>query len=232
MKHLVTYEKGEPVRWLGHLDILRTFERAIRRSGLPVAFSAGFNPRERLAFASALPVGVTGEREMMTIELTEDLSGEEVVRLLNGCLPPGIRLHEARPVPAEGSRDLLNSFDRAEYRVLCACPDSLSVEEVGEASRALLARREIPIAREREGRVRQVDIRRFIHSVEPRGREGGRMVLWMELAVSQEGAARPGEVVEALGIPGLAARRVHRIRLTSPQDRRADATAPAPVQPA
>ena len=69
MKYLVTFEKGESVRWLGHLDLLRTFERAIRRAELPIAFSAGFNPRERLAFASALGVGVTGEAELATIEL-------------------------------------------------------------------------------------------------------------------------------------------------------------------
>jgi len=53
-KYLFNFEKGESVRWLGHLDILRTFERAIRRAGLPIAFSNGFNPRERLVFASAL----------------------------------------------------------------------------------------------------------------------------------------------------------------------------------
>ena len=45
MKFLLTFEKGETARWLGHLDILRTFERAIRRAELPIAFSAGFNPR-------------------------------------------------------------------------------------------------------------------------------------------------------------------------------------------
>jgi len=56
-KYLLTFEKAEPVRWLGHLDILRTFERAIRRAALPIAFSNGFNPRERIAFASALSTG-------------------------------------------------------------------------------------------------------------------------------------------------------------------------------
>src|SRR5205823_11627002 len=57
MKYLITFEKGESARWLGHLDILRTFERAIRRAELPIAFSTGFNPREKIAFASALGVG-------------------------------------------------------------------------------------------------------------------------------------------------------------------------------
>src|SRR5690349_8902503 len=105
MKYLIKFEKGEPVRWLGHLDILRTFERAIRRAELPISFTAGFNPRERIAFASALSVGVTGAEEPATIELTESLPGEEVVERLNAKLPPGLRLQSAVPIPDAGSRD-------------------------------------------------------------------------------------------------------------------------------
>jgi radical SAM-linked protein len=88
-KYLLLFEKGESVRWLGHLDILRTFERAIRRAGLPIAFSQGFNPRERLAFASALSTGVTGAAERATLELTEPQQTDQIVAQLNAALPPG-----------------------------------------------------------------------------------------------------------------------------------------------
>src|SRR5579862_7775423 len=113
-KYLLMFEKGQSVRWLGHLDILRTFERAIRRAGLPVAFSAGFNPRERLAFASALSTGVTGAAEPATLELTAPTPTEEIVCCLNAVLPPGIRITACLEVPDAGARELLNSFDRAE----------------------------------------------------------------------------------------------------------------------
>src|SRR5437588_692687 len=111
MKYLITFEKGESVRWLGHLDILRTFERAIRRAAPPIAFTAGFNPREKLAFASALATGVTGAEEPATVELTDSLPPEEVVERLNANLPPGIRIRTALAIPDAGSRDLLNSYD-------------------------------------------------------------------------------------------------------------------------
>src|SRR5260221_12542713 len=97
-KFLFTFEKSESVRWLGHLDIPRTFEPAIRRAGLPVAFSNGFNPRERLAFASALSTGTTGGAEPATLELTDPLPSDEIRARLNEALPPGIRLHACREI--------------------------------------------------------------------------------------------------------------------------------------
>src|SRR2546426_2254200 len=95
MKYLILFEKGDSARWLGHLDILRTFERAIRRAELPIAFSSGFNPRERIAFASALSVGVTASAEPATVELTDPVAPEELVERLNAKLPPGIQLRHA-----------------------------------------------------------------------------------------------------------------------------------------
>src|SRR5689334_5202192 len=121
-KYLLLFEKAESVRWLGHLDILRTFERAIRRAGLPIAFSNGFNPRERISFASALSTGVTGGAEPALLELTASLPVEILIRQLNDSLPPGIRIGTCEEVPEAGSRDVLNAFDRAEYSVVCACP--------------------------------------------------------------------------------------------------------------
>src|ERR1043165_3174080 len=159
MKYLITFEKGESVRWLGHLDILRTFERAIRRADLPIAFSTGFNPRERIAFASALSTGVTGGAEMATIEFTDSVDPAVIVTSLNEKLPPGIRLHSAEEIPDVGSRDLLNSYDRAEIYVVCACSPETTIESAQSASAALLLRTQIPIEREREGKVKKVDIR-------------------------------------------------------------------------
>jgi len=121
-KYLFTFQKTEPVRWLGHLDILRTFERAIRRAALPIAFSAGFNPRERISFASALSTGVTGAAEPAILELTEPLDPAEIERRLNEALPPALRIGPCEEIPDAGSRDVLNAFDRADYEVVCPCP--------------------------------------------------------------------------------------------------------------
>jgi radical SAM-linked protein len=217
MKYLITFEKGEAVRWLGHLDILRTFERAIRRAELPIAFTAGFNPREKLAFASALSVGVTGREEPATVELTEDMPEAEITDRLNANLPPGIRIRSATQIPDAGSRDLLNSYYRAELIVTCVCDSGATLDAARGAAEKLIANAALPVRREREGRVKEVDIRKLIHDVRVDTVEEGRITFIMLLALSGEGTAKPAEIVKLLAedLPGLAVRRVHRARVIS-----------------
>jgi len=216
-KYLFNFQKTEAVRWLGHLDILRTFERAIRRAGLPIAFSTGFNPRERLAFASALSTGVTGAAEPAIIELTETVPPEEIVHRLNTALPPAIRIADCEEIPDAGSRDILNAFDRADYDVVCDCPVEFEAAAVAGAICSLLEQTSIAITREREGRSKSVDIQPLLHhlAVIPERPASDRIVLQMQLAVGEQGNAKPGEVVAALGasLPGLKLRRAHRVRL-------------------
>lgn len=217
MKLLITFRKGESARWLGHLDILRTFERAIRRAELPIAFSSGFNPRERIAFASALSVGVTGDAELATLEFTEPVDPDSVVLRLNSKLPPGIQLTAAEEIPDAGSRDLLNQFDRAEIVVTCTCTADLTLESAAEMARKLMDARELRVAREREGKVKEVDIRPLIHDIQAESAAGERLTLRLILALGAEGTAKPAEIVGlmALDAPGLATRRIHRVRLHS-----------------
>jgi radical SAM-linked protein len=98
------FTKGEAVRFVSHLDLMRCFERAMRRAGFPVGYTQGFNPRPRLSFASALSVGATSEWEMGQVELDVDRDEAELAPLiasLNAQLPPGLRIDEAWPVPLE-----------------------------------------------------------------------------------------------------------------------------------
>lgn len=213
------------MRWLGHLDILRTFERAIRRAALPVAFTQGFNPRERLVFASALSVGTTGGAERATLELTDPVSPEVIQTLLNAAMPPGIRIQDCGEIALTGARDLLNRFDHADYEAVCACPDSVTDAEATAALQQILSAEALHVSREREGRIRHVDIRPYLQhlALQPGSLRGDRMTLEMTVTVG-EGSAKPPEIVAALAerLPGLKLRRLHRVRLFS--------CAPEPLQ--
>jgi radical SAM-linked protein len=222
-KYFFTFEKGEAARWLGHLDILRTFERAIRRASLPVAYSNGFNPRERLVFASALSTGVTGACEPATIELTEEREPEEIVRSMNEALPECIRVGTCERLSDTGARERMGAFDRGEYRVLCGCPSETTQEQLTEAIARVLAQSDIPVTRQREGRSRVVNIRPLIHSLALAPNSNGalppgRVELLLVIALTDSGTGRPGEIVETLAgfVPGLALRRSHRVRLIAP----------------
>ncbi len=216
-KYLLTFEKAEPVRWLGHLDILRTYERAIRRAALPIAFSNGFNPRERIAFASALSTGVTGGSEYAVLELTDSLPPVEIAERLNAALPPGIRIHGSDEIDDAGAKSILTACDRAEYSVVCACPPDTDEAAVAAAIATLMAQSQIPFVREREGKTKTVDLRPHIYALElvPGSVAAERLTLQMCVGQGENGTVRPHEAVAALAccLPGLIARRAHRVRL-------------------
>lgn len=86
----VQYEKGEAVRYIGHLDLLHAFIRAMRRSGLQLTYSQGFNPRPVTNFAMPLSLGTTGLMEYGDIEFDEEYQLEEITARLNACLPSGL----------------------------------------------------------------------------------------------------------------------------------------------
>ena len=216
-KYLFTFQKTETVRWLGHLDILRTFERAIRRAELPIAFSSGFNPRERLTFASALSTGVTGGAEPAILELTAEVSPDRILDSLNAALPPAIRVGACEEIPESGSRDLLNALDRADYEVVCSYPPETAAQAIEDAIEAILAASQVQITREREGKTKCLDIRPLIYHLQLASDSPvpDRVLLEMRLAVGENGNARPSDVITAIAevIPGFALRKAHRVRL-------------------
>ena len=116
MRMFVVFEKRERLRHIGHLDILRTMQRALRRSGLPIAYSKGFNPHMLIGFASALSVGASGENELMEIELTEDFSAEEVCQKLAPALPEDLSVRKAGTLD-EKSPSLMAMVAAAVWRI-------------------------------------------------------------------------------------------------------------------
>jgi Uncharacterized protein conserved in bacteria (DUF2344) len=113
----VRFTKEEPLRFLGHLDVVRLWERACRRARLPLAYTLGFTPHPRLQFASPLALGATGAAEVLDLYLTAPLAPDEFGARLGARLPPGCRVVEVQEVPllAPAAAALLRW---AEYQVL------------------------------------------------------------------------------------------------------------------
>src|SRR5580704_12582407 len=86
----IKYAKRGRLRFISHRDFARAFERAIRRSGVPIAFSAGFSPHPKVSYAGATPTGVASEAEYLEIGLAEARDPAEVQAALDAALPPGI----------------------------------------------------------------------------------------------------------------------------------------------
>jgi len=98
MRMMTVFEKGEALRFIGHLDLMRTMQRALRRSNLPVKYSNGFNPHIRLSFAAPLSVGVVGRRELMEVPVEEGVTEEAYCEALNRVLPECMHIVSARAI--------------------------------------------------------------------------------------------------------------------------------------
>jgi radical SAM-linked protein len=220
-KYLLVFEKGESVRWLSHLDIHRTFERAIRRAALPIAFSQGFNPRERLSFVSALSTGVTGSEELLVLEFTAPREPQTITTDLNAVLPNGIRIRHSEEIADAEVKLIPKEIDRAEYRVVCGCATTTTPESVHRAVNQLLQQDEVIIQREKEGRVRNINIRPSLYTLSllPERENEQRLTLCMILGQGEGGTVRPAEIVTALqkALPELTLRRAHRVRMRTTQ---------------
>ena len=98
MRYLIKFSKGEGIKFISHLDLMRTIQRIIRRSGVPIEYSKGFNPHMALSLAQPLSVGVYSDGEYMDIVLTEKMQVDDILARLNEAAPPTIRFFEATPI--------------------------------------------------------------------------------------------------------------------------------------
>jgi len=204
MRIRITFSKTAAMRYTGHLDLQRAWERTFRRAGLPLAYSQGFHPQPKLNLACALPLGFTSECEVIDAWLEAVLSNSDIQTALAGALPPGIRIHTLEEIDPR-SPALQTQVQSTEYWVtlLDALPDlDARLERVLSAS---------SIPRQRRGK--SYDLRPLIEEIQhledgtdhlPR--------LAMRLAARESATGRPEEVLAELGV-GIEAARVHRIKL-------------------
>lgn len=111
----VKYEKREEVKYVGHLDTMRTFIRCIKRTNIPVEYSKGFNPRIQISFALPLGVGVTSKCEFFDLTLEHKMNADMFLSELNSTLPDGFRVTEAN-YPEE-KKSLMSLVREAVYEI-------------------------------------------------------------------------------------------------------------------
>ena len=179
------YQKRGFARFLSQLEVMRAFHRAVRRAGLPVAFSEGFHPLPKVSFAKALPVGVESLHEIGALELTQRLSPEEVRDRLNRTLPPELSLKEVQLVSPD---EALLAPDEVTYEI--RLPVSLSPDKVS----AFLSRRSVPLRVRRGRKEKVIELRPYVLSLELKDED----LLILRLFEPREGGVRAEEVVAAL----------------------------------
>jgi radical SAM-linked protein len=193
----VTFAKGPQLKYISHLDLALAWERALRRAGIPLAYSQGFNPQARLQLASGLPLGYTASAELMDIILTEPLSPEELIARVRPALPEGLHVVGAEEVPLK-SPTLQSRLRQAEYRV--TVETSLPGDELTSRITHLLANDRLEQQRVRKRRVETFDLRPLVDDIRLETMGQSQAVLWMRLSAGQQGNARPDAVLAALDL--------------------------------
>ena len=134
------FSRKGPVRYIGHLDMLRYFQKAVMRSGLPARYSEGFHPHQIMSFAYPLGVSMETEGDYMDLDLTEELPEEEMVRRLNEVMNEGGKVSRAS-ILADNAENAMSLVAAADYRIslsgdISALDDA--VDEIRNAQELLI----------------------------------------------------------------------------------------------
>ena len=212
-RFVLKYEKKEDARWLSHLDVLRAFERALRRSELPVAYTEGFNPRPKLWFAAPIGVGVTGQAELAAFDLDVPIDSEEVAERIAAALPEGFAARGAWPIDVKRAPFPPDTVNRMALDL--GVPEGVSEADFRGGMSRLMAEPAIEIAREKEGRRKTIDIRPRIAALELVRFADEAATVAVDLIQTNEFGVRPAEFVSALGrfVPGIELLSAHRIEI-------------------
>ena len=192
MKIRVKFTKEGDLKFIGHLDVMRFFQKVLRRAGVAICYSAGFSPHQIMSFSAPLSLGLTSEGEYMDIEVSESGSSVEMVAKLNAETVEGIRVLSWRLLP-DGADNAMAGFAAADYTVKFRPgyePENLA--GFWTEFEAFCAQDEIMVEKQTKRSVKQINIRPLIYRLEMRENE-----VFMQVASGSANHLKPEMVFQA-----------------------------------
>jgi radical SAM-linked protein len=186
VRYRLRFRKQDDLRWISHRDLVRVVERMVRRAGLALRMSAGFHPKPKLMFPSALAVGIAAQAEVLEFELAAPLEPSEIQRRLNAQAPPGLEVFGVETLAAGEPKAQIRRLTY-EFPV-----PSARHAEVERAMAQLLASDSLLV--EREGRAPAINLRPQLTALGWRGD-----AVEFQIAAGPATTLRPRDVLAALG---------------------------------
>jgi radical SAM-linked protein len=183
----VRFTKTGKMRFLSHHDLMRLFERALRRTGLPLRMTEGYNPHPVIAFPTALGLGIESLDEILEFELTSWTAPRSIEKQLGEQLPEGVTIASAEAFDRK-QRSYVNFV---EYEADCPGQG----EGVADRIRAFLALKECPVERASDKGSKTVEIRQYVLALEA---ENDR--IYLRIRITDQGTAKPEEVLRSVGL--------------------------------
>ena len=205
----IKFCRGEEVKFISHLDLMRLWHRAFLRAEIPLAYSEGFNPHPRISLAAPLAIGITSEAELMDIFTGKSVSPHWFTAALSQQLPLGIEILQVHSVPLD-EPSLQSQVSFAEYMVEIETEGKQ--EEVEAKISELLALDHLSWHHQRDTGEKKYDLRALIDSLWLLEYRGGSCTIGMRLRCDSSGSGRPEQVAAALGFANHP-RSIHRTKL-------------------
>lgn len=194
MKLRMQITKDKDIRFISHLEYVRTIGRAIRRAKLPAAYSEGFNPHLKFSLASALGVGVVSYTEFVEIELAEPMEVETAARALDAALPRGIRVLAADAVDTHHAA-LMSQAAGALYRV--TLPYAGDVQETVQQFNAADSLLFCKAAPKTKAKVKEIDVKFYIPQLKAE-RVGESIVFTFDCKITPTGSMKAVDLLNTL----------------------------------
>ena len=191
LKARIKFRKYGVMKFIGHLDVMRFFQKAMRRAEIPIAFTGGYSPHMIMSFANPLGVGLTSDGEYFDVELTEEIDMEEAVSRLNQVMVEGMEVVAMVPVSEDKKRTGMSIVAAADY--VSTIQTGAFPEDWKERAAGFLNQPEIMITKKTKKSEKEVDIKPLIYQFEIRGDS-----VFMQVATGSVENLKPEVVMQAL----------------------------------
>ncbi|MDI6815048.1 MAG: TIGR03936 family radical SAM-associated protein [Dehalococcoidales bacterium] len=192
----IRFCRGQEVKFISHLDIIRLWQRAFHRAGISLAYSKGFSPHPKISLAAPLPIGVTSQAELMDIICTRWVSPHFLTAAVSQQLPPGIKIIQVHQV-ALNMPSLQSQVSYAEYEV--KVETEKDQRDTQSALTSLLSVKHLPWQHQRDTSRRSYDLRPLIDDLWLIDWHQSYCTIGMRLRCDSSGSGRPEQVTAALG---------------------------------
>ena len=198
LKARIKFRKYGVMKFIGHLDVMRYFQKVMRRAEIPIAFTGGFSPHMIMSFAQPLGVGITSDGEYFDIELSESISSEKAIRQMNETMAEGIEVVSFVEIPDDKKSSGMTITAAADYKVtLLESVKSADItrkipESWKKKSKAFMEQPEITVMKKTKRSEKEVDIKPMIYNMEVLEND-----IYLFLATGSEQNLKPDLVMEA-----------------------------------
>ena len=198
MKARIKFRKYGIMKFIGHLDVMRFFQKVMRRADIPIAFTGGYSPHMIMSFAQPLGVGITSDGEYLDIELKEPIDSKEAVRRMNQVMVEGIEIVSFRQIPDDKKYSGMTIVDAADYKVTLL--ESFKSSDVmlpvpqdwSEKVDFFMSQPQIVVCKKTKRSEKEVDIKPMIYKMQVSEDN-----IYLLLATGSEQNLKPNLVMEA-----------------------------------